>query len=94
MDVEVQSQALTCQELVEIVTDYLEGSMTESERARFDAHIQDCHGCTHYLEQMRKTIEVVGKLTEDIAPVDARDGLLEIFLDWKRTHTPPEHDRD
>jgi anti-sigma factor RsiW len=94
MDVEVQSQELTCQELVEIVTDYLEGSMSAAERERFDAHLKTCRGCTHYLEQMRQTIAVVGTLTEDIAPVEARDGLLEIFRDWKRTQIPPEHNHE
>jgi predicted anti-sigma-YlaC factor YlaD len=74
---------LTCQELVELVTDYLEGVLPSQKLAAFEEHLQDCEGCTHYLEQMRITIHTVGKLSEqDIAP-PAQEKLLHIFRDWK-----------
>jgi predicted anti-sigma-YlaC factor YlaD len=76
---------LTCQELVEIVSDYLEGALAEEDRERFDAHLQKCEGCRRYLDQMRTTIRVVGTLTEDVLDPNARDELLLVFREWKRT---------
>jgi len=55
---------LTCQELVELVTDYLEASLSASQRARFDEHLAKCTGCRNYLAQMRQTINLAGTLTE------------------------------
>jgi anti-sigma factor RsiW len=75
---------LTCRELVELVTDYLEGGLPPAERARFEAHLADCPGCTTYLEQMRQTIRLLGRLTEaDVAP-QALEELLRVFRAWKR----------
>jgi anti-sigma factor RsiW len=75
---------LTCRELVELVTDYLEGSLPGPERARFDAHISRCDGCTAYLAQMRRTISLTGRLGEDDLSPAVRDDLLDLFRDWKR----------
>jgi anti-sigma factor RsiW len=50
---------MTCQELVELVTDYLEDALTPEERERFEAHLDDCPGCRAYVEQMRVTIRLV-----------------------------------
>jgi anti-sigma factor RsiW len=74
---------LTCQELVELVTDYLEGALSASERARFERHISGCPHCTTYLEQMRITIRTLGRLPEEMVPPVARDALLSAFRDWK-----------
>jgi len=75
---------LTCLELVELVSDYIEGAMPEAERARFERHLARCTGCRNYLDQMQRTIRVLGRLTEgDIVPV-ARDDLLDLFRDWKQ----------
>ena len=76
-------QELTCKELVELVTDYLEGAMPRSERRRFDRHIAGCDGCTAYLDQMRVVIRVMGRLTEDSLTPEARDELLTAFRNWK-----------
>ena len=76
---------LACQELVEIVSDYLEGALPEAERERFDAHLEVCEGCRRYLDQMRTTIRVVGTLTEDDLDPDAKDQLLQLFREWNRT---------
>ena len=59
------ARAMTCQELVELVTDYLEDTLPDEERARFEAHLALCPGCVTYLEQMRQTIQLAGLLTED-----------------------------
>ena len=73
---------LSCQELVELVTDYLEGALTPGEHARFDAHLAECPGCDLYVEQMRTTIALVGaSATLDSRPEVA--GLLEAFRGWK-----------
>jgi hypothetical protein len=74
---------LTCQELVELVTDYFEDALDAADRARFQAHVADCPGCDAYLRQMRTTLEVVGAT----AALDARpevSALLQAFRDWKR----------
>jgi anti-sigma factor RsiW len=78
---------LTCQELVELVTDYFEGALELPERARFEAHVAGCPGCDAYLAQMRTTLEVVGAT----AALESRpevSGLLEAFRGWKRSGSP------
>jgi anti-sigma factor RsiW len=74
---------LSCQELVELVTDYLEGALPEAERARFEDHLAICEGCRTYLHQMRTTIRVVGRLTTDDLDPEAESALLEAFRAWK-----------
>jgi len=77
-------EELTCRELVELVTDYLEGSLPTEERARFEGHLAGCEGCRSYLEQMRLTIRAMGRLTEESIPDGAREELLRAFRAWKR----------
>lgn len=79
---------LTCQELVELVTEYLEGTLSPADRARFEAHLRGCDGCTTYLEQMRQLIAVLGKLTEETIPEDASRTFLDAFRDWKASRPP------
>ena len=73
----------TCAELVEIITDYLEGTMPEAERRRFEAHLDECPYCVNYLEQMRQTISALGELREESIAPDAREALLETFRGWR-----------
>jgi anti-sigma factor RsiW len=75
---------LTCKELVEIVTDYLEGRLPARDRVRFEEHLKVCPGCTTYLEHMRETIVFVGALGENYVPRPAQEALLRAFRDWKR----------
>lgn len=75
---------MPCQELVEVVTDYLEGRLSPADRARFDAHIADCEYCATYLEQMRQTIRTLGRIPEDSLSESAREALLEAFRSWRR----------
>jgi anti-sigma factor RsiW len=77
-----QVEQLSCQELVELVTDYFEGALSEDERARFEEHIGHCQGCQAYLEQMRATIELLGHLPVEALSQDAERHLLEAFRDW------------
>jgi anti-sigma factor RsiW len=77
------ANALSCKELVELVTDYLEGALDEATRARFEEHIAGCDGCTEYVEQMRETIRLVGHLKETQLSAPARVKLMAAFQDWK-----------
>jgi predicted anti-sigma-YlaC factor YlaD len=79
---------LSCQELVELVTDYFEGELAPDEGARFETHLVYCRGCWNYLEQMRRTLEVMGELREESLDPVARDGLLAAFRDWNRGQGP------
>jgi anti-sigma factor RsiW len=68
-----------CQEMVELITDYLEGALPRSQRRRFEAHIADCPNCTEYLEQMRATIRLTGVLRqEDLTPA-MREEFTDLF---------------
>jgi len=77
---------LTCAELVELVTDYLEGRLPDRERRRFDEHLTGCDGCTAYVEQMRTTIAVAGSVPAPELPPELQERLLEAFRGWR----PPE----
>jgi anti-sigma factor RsiW len=65
------------------VSDYLEGALTLEERARFEAHIAGCDGCTNYVEQMRETIRLTGMLTEEQVPFAQLERLRRAFRDWR-----------
>ena len=74
---------LVCQQVVELVSDYLEDALPRSERKRFERHLRACPNCTAYLEQMRVTIATAGRLTtEDLSP-EAREEFTELFLSWR-----------
>jgi anti-sigma factor RsiW len=74
---------MACQELVELVTAYFDGSLSRSDRRRFRAHLRGCPHCTAYVEQMRMIIEATGRLTEEDIPPKAREELLEAFRGWR-----------
>jgi anti-sigma factor RsiW len=74
---------LTCQELVELVTDYFDDALPESERMRFDAHLEECEGCRLYLEQMRTTIRLTGS-SQELADRQDVNALLQAFRDFRR----------
>jgi anti-sigma factor RsiW len=74
---------LTCAEVVELVTDYLEGRLSPEERLRFDAHVTGCDGCVAYVDQMRDTIATAGRLRDSDVPPDLEERLLETFRDWR-----------
>ncbi len=76
---------LTCRELVELVTEYLEGALSFGERRRFEHHLGTCSVCPRYVEQLRATVRVLGRLAEDDVPEPARGPLLDAFRAWKQT---------
>ena len=82
------ARALECQELVEIITDYLEDALSPADRERFEGHIVGCAGCTAYLEQMRMTVATVGRLREQDIPAPALEPLLAAFRTWKQGQAP------
>lgn len=74
---------LVCSEVVELVTDYLEGALSPTDRARFEAHLAGCEGCTRYVEQIRATIALTGAVDEDDLSDEAKAELLDAFRDWR-----------
>jgi anti-sigma factor RsiW len=80
----LNSKAMSCKELVELVTEYLEGTLPPAERERFEAHLGTCSDCTNYLQQMRQTIRALGQLTEAAIAPQTRTELLRVFKNWKR----------
>ena len=73
---------MSCQEVVELVTAYLDGSMSWREKRRFEKHLGACHWCARYIEQMRVTIRTVGRIDPESISPRARDELMVAFRDW------------
>jgi anti-sigma factor RsiW len=76
--------ALTCQEMVELVTDYLEGRLGWRDRRRVAQHLSVCHPCVRYVEQMRETLDLLGTVPVDTLSPEAQSTLLDAFRDLKR----------
>ena len=74
---------ITCREVVELLTDYIEDAMPTADRERLEAHLALCDGCTAVLAQLRETIRLTGTLTEDHIPEPQRDALREVFRSWR-----------
>jgi len=78
-----RSRGLVCQEVVELVTDYLEGALSPAEHRRFEEHLAGCPHCTEYLAQMRETIRLAGRLApEDLTPA-MRTDLTDLYRRWR-----------
>ena len=74
---------LTCREIVELVTAYLEDALQPSDRERFEEHLVFCDGCDNYLEQMRQTVRLSGRV-ETAIPTELEGRLLQAFRGWQR----------
>jgi len=74
---------LTCAQVVELVTAYLERTLPAADAERFEEHLVFCDGCSNYLEQIRLTIEVTNRLREDDLPAELQRRLLEAFRGWR-----------
>ncbi|HEX6819644.1 MAG TPA: zf-HC2 domain-containing protein [Ktedonobacterales bacterium] len=79
-----KTDPLSCQELVELVTLYLDHALSAEDAARFDEHLSLCRGCRTYLDQMRVTISTLGALPREGLQPDMRARLMDAFRDWKR----------
>jgi anti-sigma factor RsiW len=75
---------MTCRELVEVVSDYLEGRLPADDTRRLEEHLGECPFCMEYIDQMRQTIAALGELTEDSLSPETRGELLEAFRGWRR----------
>ena len=75
---------LSCQEVVELVTDYLEQALLPEKRVQFEEHIADCPGCLTYIEQIQQTIVMLRNLAKQPMFPETKQELLEIFRNWKR----------
>ena len=78
-----ETQDVRCIELVELITDYLEGALPAAERARFEHHLAGCDDCRAYVDQMRATIGALGRLPPGSLSAEAKTRLLDAFRDWR-----------
>jgi anti-sigma factor RsiW len=76
-------KALVCRQAVELVTDYLEGALSDGDRARFEAHLAACPHCNEYLAQMRATIVTVGAIEPESLDSWVQDELVGLYRRWK-----------
>lgn len=74
---------LVCQQAVELVTDYLEGSLSRRNRRRFETHLRACPNCSAYLEQIRATIALAGAIEVEQLTADARQDLIDLYRRWR-----------
>lgn len=74
---------MKCREVVELMTDYLEGALSAADVARFEQHIAGCDGCTAYLEQMRTARRLTGRLAYEPVPDPLREELMAAFKTWR-----------
>ena len=72
---------LACQEMVELVTAYLDGALDDSRRVRFEKHLSQCDGCATYLEELRATVSVLGSITDEHLDPVFRDRLMLAFAE-------------
>jgi len=79
------AEHISCQEVVELVGDYLERSLPPDETTLFEQHLNFCDGCDWYVEQLRRTVETVGEIREEDVPPEAKERLLSAFRDWRRS---------
>jgi anti-sigma factor RsiW len=84
----MSGEEMACRELVELITDYLEGAMSPALRASLEAHLAECPGCVLYLEQMRQTMRTLGRLRERDLSADDRGRLLGLFRSWRVDSSP------
>jgi anti-sigma factor RsiW len=73
---------LACQQVVELVTAYLDDALDPADRERFEEHLVFCDGCQNYLEQIRTTVRVAGQIEQELPPELERQ-MLEAFRDWR-----------
>jgi predicted anti-sigma-YlaC factor YlaD len=77
------TEHISCQEVVELVSDYLEQALTPDEAALFEQHLNFCEGCVLYVDQLRTTVETLGRVREEDLPEPTRERLMTAFRDWR-----------
>jgi anti-sigma factor RsiW len=83
-------RSLTCQQAVELVTGYLEETLTRSQRRRFEIHVANCPHCPEYLAQMRAVIALAGSITPDDLTARMRSEFISIYRQWRADESPDE----
>lgn len=73
---------MPCQELVEVITEYLEGGLSATDRIRFEAHLDECGPCRRYVEQLKAVAAGARRLRPEDIPPDTREALLAAFRGW------------
>lgn len=80
----------TCQEMIEVVTNYLDEALPSEEQQRFERHLSYCAGCATYFDQMLETIRQTGKVPRDESlPPALREEIVAQFRAWKRDKDVP-----
>lgn len=79
----MNADEMTCEELVELVTSYLEQALAPPERVRFEEHLAECTGCRAYVDQMKHIIRLLGTLPAELIALEAKQSLLDAFRTWK-----------
>ncbi len=79
------TKRLVCKEVVELVTDYLEGALLPEKRVQLEEHLTGCPGCTNYLEQVRLTIGMLRGLTQEPIFPETKEEMLQVFRQWKKS---------
>jgi anti-sigma factor RsiW len=79
----LRPKEIVCRQAVELVTDYLEGTLSRRDRRRFEAHLRACRDCAGYLEQIRTTIRATGSIRPDDLTPEARADLVELYRRWR-----------
>ena len=74
--------SLVCRDAVELMTDYLEGALSERDRARLETHLSACPHCSEYLAQMRRTLDLLGRIEPDELDPQVQDELVALFRRW------------
>ena len=79
----ITTDKLTCREVVELVTDYLEEALSPAKQAQFEEHVADCPGCTTYIAHVQQTIAMLRSLSDEPMFPQTKEELLQVFRDWK-----------
>ena len=77
------AEHISCQEVVELVTDYLDKALPADQAALFEQHINFCDGCIWYVEQIKATAEALGEVREEDVSPEAKDRLMAAFRNWR-----------
>jgi anti-sigma factor RsiW len=80
----MSEQALTCHEVIELLSNYIDGALSDDDRRRVDEHLALCDGCATYLDQLRESIRLSGMVSEEAVPAPEKTALLDAFRDWRR----------
>jgi anti-sigma factor RsiW len=79
----IDGHAITCREVVALVTTYLDGGLAKGEHELFEAHLSECEGCTEHVQQIQATVALTGQVRDDDLDPHAREDLMNLYRRWK-----------